>query len=89
MSVVSVGAVSLAGMTVAVQEHSTALAWTHARPSQAGYYWLRQGAFLDIVCVDAEGGVMHFYDENGPQPLASEIFLDAAWAGPIPRPQNT
>jgi len=62
--------------------------WTAKKPTVAGYYWLRDAGsgFFELVCLDAEGLVAHFYDENGPQPLESEIFFGVEWAGPLLAP---
>ena len=69
------------------------LVWTDQKPTTPGFYWLRhvpQDVELnaaDVVYLEPDGrGVMHFYDEAGPQPLRSEVFADTQWAGPLRRP---
>jgi len=71
----------------------SALTWSDQKPTTPGFYWLRhipQDVELnaaDVVYLEPDGrGVMHFFDEAGPQPLLSEVFADTQWAGPLQRP---
>ncbi len=70
--------------------HSTA--WTKERPTEPGLYWIRYDEDRkseDVVCVEPGMRVAHFYedDETGPQPLDSEQFDGARWAGPLIAPR--
>jgi hypothetical protein len=68
-------------------ERVQAAAWTHARPTVAGFYWLRvAGEFeAEVVRVESIDGALHAYICGAAHPVPVEGDRHE-WCGPLMPP---
>lgn len=59
--------------------------WTKTPPTEPGRYWMDDGR-ISVVRIWRNDGEVYMWAEC--QDWASELPLNAKWAGPIPEPEE-
>lgn len=58
------------------------LVWTDDLPTREGWYWVKDGTTLRVICVASEGNELTYHVDG----MNADDLPNCQWAGPIPAP---